>query len=147
MRPDKYLKEHGPATRDEIGVSSISAQEKQHGVHKFNPKAAYAGSVVQGGGNKIAVYYLPTEHAPRDVITAWLDTNEKTVQAISSQALHHRIASYGDTWREVSYELLGPFENHGGYGTSGGTSNQEACPFCGESMTTFPNHVDRCEEV
>ena len=135
----RSLLNEGPQTMPELG-DSPSVNMRRDGVQKFNPSSNFVGSVMQGGGQKTAVYYINGKHDPKTVLKKWLQVNQKTVEVISEWALHQRISSYGQEWKDASRELLGPFKHMAN--DSGGNTNIEKCPLCGATdFDQLPDHL------
>lgn len=139
------LANNGPQTAEQLDiVSSVPYTARQNGVSKFNPSSRSAGKTLKSGMNKHTVYYIDGKHKPRTVVQKWLAVNQNVLSDIPNKALHHRIAAYGQEWKEASRDLLdnlGP-DHDNRPGTTGGT-----CPLCqSEYDTHLPDHLP-CDGV
>jgi hypothetical protein len=118
---------------------------RQDGVAKFNPRSGYRGSVKQGGGQTTPVVYIEGKHPPESVIPVWLEANQKTVNAVGEWAIHQRISSYGERWKDASREVLEASPHDGEYHGDGHT-NMDACPMCGDKVSrSLSRHLEECD--
>lgn len=136
--PYVYLANNGPATREEM-PHGPSRYDRDSGVRKFSLGSSYRGAVMQGGGNKTAVYYIEGKHQPRSVVKRWVEANPTTVERVSGWALHHRAP---EEFRDALRDIVGIDRDfHGGDRTT-----ERECPFCGDGIKRYPDHLPDCEE-
>lgn len=126
----------------------ISTNFRQRGVTKFKPTSASRGTSVKGAGRTTPVYYIIGEHDKKEIIKEWLKLNEQKLQDTPDWALHQRISSYGDEFKEASAEILGPFKSqkgNNGVGNGNGEHMGGECPLCGgEFKRSLRDHLP-CE--
>jgi hypothetical protein len=145
MRSNKVWNEisnNGPCTQDEL--SRQPTQEiRRDGVRRFYPRSSHNGSTDATGMKTFAVYYIEGKHKPKSIIRKWLQKNNKMTEKLSNWALHQRISSCGEKWKEASRELLGPFETGRKHGEKGGSYEPGGtCALCGEEYTrSYRDHL------
>lgn len=135
-----YLANNGPATRSEL-PGEILNTDKNAGVRKFNLQSSYRGNSMQGGGQKIPVWYIEGKHSAKSVVQTWIGANPLAVEKLTARAIHQRCEQ--DEFRQAVRELLDP-DFGGGHGP--GTTDK-ACPFCGDDeIASLPIHLPNCDK-
>lgn len=140
-----YLSNNGPATFGELPSDKITNAVKDDGIRKFSPRNRASGGAINAGGQKTSVYYIEGKHNPATVVRKWLSENKRVVEDGSTWATHHMISVYGDSFKNASREILGPFDV-GQIAQDGGAGG--TCPFCGEEYPLhLPGHLENCEKA
>ena len=121
------LRKEGPKYVD---PDAITVKMRRDNISKFNPSSSNKGSSMSGGGTMKPVYYIRHDHSPKQIINSWMEMNKEGLKSITKWALHQRISSYGEKFKQASKEVNGPFESleerGGDYDTGG------ECPLCGD---------------
>lgn len=142
------LVSHGPQTANELG-SYPRAESRSNGVRAFKPKSNKHGDSKTGTGRNETVYYIEEEHSAKKVVKKWVKINRIKQADISNKAIHQRICSYGEDFKNASKELLKPSANDtvpDDIARRTTESMEGKCPMCGETYTnTLPNHLP-CNE-
>ncbi|WP_340102155.1 hypothetical protein [Salinibaculum salinum] len=125
------MEKEGPMPTDRFQTWS----ELRDRVHKFSPNVTL---------HTKGIYYLP-QHSKREVFRRWLAVNDLEDADGETDPtdwkIHNNIVDYDDSFREVSTELLGPFDrnqnqNPGEFEAGG------VCDLCGEEYTGhYPSHL------
>lgn len=145
--PDCYtkLKKEGP----QYIQKKISIKMRQLGITKFKATSSSKGSSVKGAGSTTPIYYILGEHSHKDIVKEWLNENEELLEDTPDWALHQRISSHGDGFKQASAEILGPFkaqEGNNGVGNGNGEHMGGKCPLCGrEFKRALRDHLP-CDE-
>lgn len=142
---DTYTELMNDGPKPATDINKPTPQMRRDGLQKFNPRVNHVGSPTHGGGMKTPVYYIAEKHNPETVIRVWLNANEKTVEEVSEWALHQRISSYGEEWKDASYDILEASAHNGEYHGDGST-DVDACPMCGVEVDfSLSRHLPECD--
>lgn len=93
-----YLRDHGPATSEELPNKQVSAIDRRNGVWKFHPKVGLRGSH--------AVYYLRGVHGHEAVVRTWFEANEAKVERHSREQLVRKLRDVGPEFHDAIDAVL-----------------------------------------
>lgn len=96
----EYLREHGPATLEELPTVAVTVGDRMDGVWEFYP--AGCNSPADPTGDQVTpVYYLEGEHDREAVIQTFLDVNSRVVEAKTRQGLRGILRRQGRQWHDA----------------------------------------------
>ncbi len=145
--PILRLREEGPSVMEDfVGDNSGTSPEsrREHALAKFDLMAHAGGPFSTFGATK-PIYYLTNEHAPEDVIEAWIKANEDGLAGrdLTTENITRALSKkrFKQAWRELreskDFEVLGEPNRD----TRGGQKGPTECPFCGEEIARLPSHL------
>lgn len=102
----RYLKEHGPATLEELPGDKVSPTERREGVWKLKLGGGPMGSSDSMGGKPRLVYYLRDEHSRAEVLRKFLEANPKFLEAKTGHAARQILRRQGRQWHDAIDEVL-----------------------------------------
>lgn len=97
-----HLREHGPATVEELPNEEVSINDRMNGTDRFLPRTSSAGGANLGSHGCRAVYYLRGEHDPESVLRIWAAEHPHTMDSITLRSWERLAADHSKEWTSAA---------------------------------------------
>lgn len=109
----EYLREHGPATVEELPNVDVSVADRRNGAWRVNPETASKGRPTEDGvafnlnRNLTSVWYLKDEHTPWQVAAKWVDVNSAALARLDRRRLSFLLGELPGAIEKEARDVLG----------------------------------------